>query len=211
MAQTEDWSQFPEAPAEDWSQFPEADAAPAPKAAQPGLVDRGLAVMKNVGAAMLDPMGKTQPSQSDRIVAGANEISATQPGRARIEELGAPVRPEVARKVRETPQATEPWQQNVQAAGRADQTLYFAKRFAAKEAIYKALSASGVEGLGWRDADIANNGRGAPVVTLTGACKTALERLTPDGYNPEISISLSDEPPHALAFVVLSVIGPKDQ
>ena len=101
--------------------------------------------------------------------------------------------------------------EQAQAAGRADQTLYFAKRFAAKEAIYKALSASGVEGLGWRDADIANNGRGAPVVTLTGACKTALERLTPDGYNPEISISLSDEPPHALAFVVLSVIGPKDQ
>lgn len=95
-------------------------AAPTPKAAQPGLVDRGLAVMKNVGSAMLDPMGKTQPSQSDRIVAGANEISATQPGRARIEELGAPVRPEVARKVREMPQATEPWQQTVQAAGRAD-------------------------------------------------------------------------------------------
>jgi len=92
-----------------------------------------------------------------------------------------------------------------------DKVNFFAKRFAAKEAIYKALSASGVEGLGWRDADIANNRRGAPVVTLTGACKTALERLTPDGYNPEISISLSDEPPHALAFVVLSVIGPKDQ
>ena len=101
--------------------------------------------------------------------------------------------------------------EQAQGAGRADQTLYFAKRFAAKEAIYKALSASGVEGLGWRDADIANNGRGAPVVTLTGACKTALERLTPDGYNPKVSISLSDEPPHALAFVVLSVIGPKDQ
>ena len=86
-----------------------------------------------------------------------------------------------------------------------------ARRFAAKEAIYKPLSASGVEGLGWQEADIVNNGRGAPVVTLTGTCKTALERLTPDGYNPEISISLSDEPPHALAFVVLSVIGPKDQ
>ena len=101
--------------------------------------------------------------------------------------------------------------EQAQATGRPDQTLYFAKRFAAKEAIYKALSASGVDGLGWRDADIANSGCGAPVVTLTGACKTALEQLTPDGYKPEISISLSDEPPHALAFVVLSVIGPKDK
>ncbi|MBU74474.1 MAG: holo-[acyl-carrier-protein] synthase [Rhodospirillaceae bacterium] len=101
--------------------------------------------------------------------------------------------------------------EKAQAAGRADRTLYFAKRFAAKEAIYKALSASGLEGLRWRDANITNNGRGAPVVTLTGVCKTALERLTPDGYNPEISISISDEPPHVLAFVVLSVIGRQDQ
>ena len=97
-------------------------AALAPKAAQPGLVDRGLAVMKNVGSALLDPMGQSQPSQSDRIVAGANEIAATQPGRARIVERGAPVRPEVARKMREMPaaQVTEPWQAGVQAAGRAD-------------------------------------------------------------------------------------------
>ncbi|MDP6219626.1 MAG: holo-ACP synthase, partial [Alphaproteobacteria bacterium] len=35
--------------------------------------------------------------------------------------------------------------EQAQATGRPDQTLYFAKRFAAKEAIYKALSASGVD------------------------------------------------------------------
>ena len=97
------------------------------------------------------------------------------------------------------------------AENRGDRTLYFTKRFAAKEAIYKALSGAGLTGLGWREADISNNGRGAPDVTLTGLCKTALERLTADGYNPEISISLSDEPPHVLAFVVLSVIGRQDQ
>ena len=100
--------------------------------------------------------------------------------------------------------------EQAQAAGRADTALYYAKRFAAKEAIYKALAASGIDGLGWRDAAIGNTERGAPVVTLTGACKTALERLTPDGYNPVISISLSDEPPHALAFVVLSVDRPRE-
>lgn len=100
--------------------------------------------------------------------------------------------------------------EQAQAAGRADAALYYAKRFAAKEAIYKALAASGIDGLGWRDADIGNTERGAPVVTLTGTCKTALERLTPDGYNPVISISLSDEPPHALAFVVLSVDRPRE-
>ena len=97
------------------------------------------------------------------------------------------------------------------ADNRRDRTLYFAKRFAAKEAIYKALSGAGLTGLGWREADISNNGRGAPDVTLTGLCKTALERLTPDGYKAVINLSLSDEPPYAMAFVVLSVDGPRDQ
>ena len=77
------------------------------------------------------------------------------------------------------------------AENRGDRTLYFAKRFAAKEAIYKALSGAGLTGLGWREADISNNGRGAPDVTLTGLCKTALERLTPDGYKAVINLSLN--------------------
>jgi len=82
--------------------------------------------------------------------------------------------------------------------------LYFAKRFAAKEAVYKALSGAGVDGLGWRDAEISNRVGGAPDLLLTGRCKTALERLTPDGYKAAVSLSLSDEPPYAVAFVVIS-------
>lgn len=90
------------------------------------------------------------------------------------------------------------------ARGRCVQTLYLAKRFAAKEAIYKALSGAGVAGMGWKDAEITNADTGAPQVRLTGRCKTALERLTPEGYNAAINLSLSDEPPFALAFVVIS-------
>ncbi len=82
--------------------------------------------------------------------------------------------------------------------------LYFAKRFAAKEAVYKALSGAGIEGLGWRDAEITNLAGGAPDLLLTGRCKTALERLTPEGYNAAARLSLSDEPPYAVAFVVIS-------
>lgn len=89
---------------------------------------------------------------------------------------------------------------------RGNAGLYFAKRFAAKEAIYKVLHQSGIDGLGWREAEILNNARGAPEVRLSGKCKTALERLTPDGYKACIDISLSDEPPYALAFVVVSVV-----
>jgi holo-[acyl-carrier protein] synthase len=96
--------------------------------------------------------------------------------------------------------------ERIEARRRADPALYFAKRFAAKEAVYKALSGAGIDGLGWREAEITNDERGAPVIAVTGACKRALERLTPDGYNPTINISLSDEPPYAVAFITISVV-----
>ncbi len=83
---------------------------------------------------------------------------------------------------------------------------YFAKRFAAKEAVYKALSGSGVSGLGWQQIETLSLPNGAPVIALTGQCKTALEALTPYGYKARISISLSDEPPYALAFVIINAV-----
>jgi len=86
----------------------------------------------------------------------------------------------------------------------ANPSLFYAKRFAAKEAVYKALSGSGVIGLGWRDAEILNNERGAPALQLNGGCKRALEALTPRGYKASVMLSLSDEPPYAVAFVVIS-------
>jgi len=92
------------------------------------------------------------------------------------------------------------------AMGRGDQHAYLAKRFAAKEAVYKALSASGVRGLGWQHAETLSQPNGAPELRLTGACKTALETMTPDGYKAHISITLSDEPPYALAFVVIDAV-----
>ena len=83
---------------------------------------------------------------------------------------------------------------------------YFAKRFAAKEAVYKALSGAMVSGLGWRQVETLSLPNGAPVVALTGQCKTALEALTPCGYKAQILISLSDEPPYALAFVIFNAV-----
>ena len=83
---------------------------------------------------------------------------------------------------------------------------YFAKRFAVKEAVYKVLNISGVSGCGWREAETLSAPNGAPIVNLTGRCKTALETMTPDGYKARLSVSLSDEPPYALAFVVISAL-----
>ena len=88
----------------------------------------------------------------------------------------------------------------------SNQASYFAKRFAAKEAVYKALSVSGVKGCGWREAETLSAPNEAPMVNLTGRCKTALESMSPDGYKAILSVSLSDEPPYALAFVVISAV-----
>ena len=92
------------------------------------------------------------------------------------------------------------------AAATSQPQAYFAKRFAAKEAVYKALSGAGVSGLGWQQAETLSLPNGAPVMSLSGQCKTALEALTPDGYKAQISISLSDEPPYALAFVIINAV-----
>ena len=96
--------------------------------------------------------------------------------------------------------------ERVAAAATSQPQAYFAKRFAAKEAVYKALSGAGVSGLRWQQAETLSLPNGAPVMTLTGQCKTALEALTPDGYKAQISISLSDEPPYALAFVIINAV-----
>jgi holo-[acyl-carrier protein] synthase len=88
----------------------------------------------------------------------------------------------------------------------SNQASYFAKRFAVKEAVYKALSVSGVSGCGWCEAETLSAPNGAPMVNLTGRCKTALETMTPDGYKADLSVSLSDEPPYALAFIVISAV-----
>ncbi len=94
----------------------------------------------------------------------------------------------------------------IAAAGhKANPATFYAKRFAAKEAVYKALQPSGVAGRGWLDAEILNDEHGAPTITLSGACNRALEALTPSGYKANVNLSLSDELPYAIAFVVISV------
>jgi holo-[acyl-carrier protein] synthase len=88
----------------------------------------------------------------------------------------------------------------------SNQANYFAKRFAVKEAVYKALSMSGVKGCGWREAETLSAPNGAPMINLTGRCKTALVTMTPGGYKADLSVSMSDEPPYALAFIVISAV-----
>jgi holo-[acyl-carrier protein] synthase len=72
-----------------------------------------------------------------------------------------------------------------------------AARFAAKEAVMKALG-TGVRGVNWRDIEILTNGNGAPIVRLHGrACEKSKELGV-----AQFSISMSHSREYAVAFVV---------
>ena len=77
---------------------------------------------------------------------------------------------------------------------------FFAKRFAAKEAISKALGTGIGHGVSFQDMVISNDDKGAPYVDLFGG---AAEVMRSRGAK-RILISLSDEREYALAYAVLS-------
>lgn len=73
---------------------------------------------------------------------------------------------------------------------------YLAKRFAGKEAVAKALG-TGIGQIAFKDIAILNNELGAPYVLLDSLSEKYDE-------NMRINISLSDDEPFAVAFVVIS-------
>lgn len=90
------------------------------------------------------------------------------------------------------------------ASGQTAPAGTLAKRFAAKEACVKALGVGIGEHAAWRDVGVENAENGRPTITLTGAAKATLDRMTPQGYAARIDLSLTDEHPLAAAFVVIS-------
>ena len=90
-------------------------------------------------------------------------------------------------------------------AGKAAKAECYAKRFAAKEALAKALSTDDTGWLTWQDVEITSAPSGKPSITLHGKALERLIDMTPDDHIPTIHLSLSDEPPYALAFVIISL------
>tara|TARA_R110002110_G_scaffold406421_1_gene626337 strand:- start:150187 stop:150561 length:375 start_codon:yes stop_codon:yes gene_type:complete len=74
-----------------------------------------------------------------------------------------------------------------------------AKRFAAKEAIAKALGTGIGRGVSWQDIRIDHNEDGAPVVCLSGGASEVAARR---GGN-RVELSLADELDYVVAFAVL--------
>ena len=75
-----------------------------------------------------------------------------------------------------------------------------AKRFAAKEAIAKALGTGIGRGVSWQDITIAHGPSGAPLVELGGGAReVALAR-----GGSRVELSLADEADYVVAFAVLA-------
>ena len=76
---------------------------------------------------------------------------------------------------------------------------HYAARFAAKEAVFKALSAGYSGGLTWMDVEIQNGPAGQPIVKLSGKVLETTERL---GIR-KVLVSLSHTRTLAIAYIIL--------
>ncbi|MEM9422381.1 MAG: holo-ACP synthase, partial [Pseudomonadota bacterium] len=84
---------------------------------------------------------------------------------------------------------------------RRQRAASYAKRFAAKEAMAKALGTGINQGVYWQDMGVVNLPGGKPTMALSGGAKRHLEKLTPEGCKMEVHLSITDDYPLAQAFV----------
>lgn len=81
---------------------------------------------------------------------------------------------------------------------RKQATQHFAGRWAAKEAILKALGTGWRRGISWRDVEVRNEPSGKPVVGLRGGAREVVEQL---GIR-EMLVSISHCRSHAMAYAL---------
>ena len=87
---------------------------------------------------------------------------------------------------------------------RAQATQHFTGRWAAKEAVMKALGTGWRRGISWRDIEVRNEASGKPVVAVRGGVKDVVEQL---GIT-KLLVSISHCRTHATAYAV--AVGEKD-
>ena len=86
---------------------------------------------------------------------------------------------------------------------RLNRAASYAKRFAAKEACSKALGTGLSRGVFWRDMGVVNLPGGKPTLALTGGAAKRLAEITPDGHEPDIHLTITDDFPLAQAIVII--------
>ena len=93
--------------------------------------------------------------------------------------------------------------ERAKAERRVTQAATYAKRFAAKEAMSKALGSGIRMGVAWREMGVVNLPSGQPTMHLSGGARERLDRLVPSGYAGVIHLTMTDDHPWAQAFVVI--------
>ena len=78
--------------------------------------------------------------------------------------------------------------------------VHYAGKFAAKEAIYKALHLTWKKGFQWKHISITNNEHGSPEATLSDTVK----EIASTQHINEIHLSISHSNEYAVAFVILT-------
>ena len=96
--------------------------------------------------------------------------------------------------------------ERARAERRAKSVETYAKRFAAKEACAKALGTGMRAGVWWRDMGVVNLPSGRPTMKLTGGALRRLQVLTPDGFEAQIDLTITDDFPQAQAIVIISAV-----
>jgi len=89
---------------------------------------------------------------------------------------------------------------------KARPAMSYAKRFAAKEAVAKALASDETGHLTWTSVDVQNDPSGRPVVVLTKDAKARSALRCPERHELKIHLSLSDDYPYATAFAIAEAI-----
>ena len=89
---------------------------------------------------------------------------------------------------------------------KARPAMSYAKRFAAKEAVAKALAGSETGALSWTSVEVRNDPSGRPIVVLTNDAQDRSERRCPAACKLNIHLSLSDDYPYATAFAIAEAI-----
>jgi len=77
-------------------------------------------------------------------------------------------------------------------------TQHYAGRWAAKEAVLKAMGTGWAQGIRWRDIEVYNEPGGKPIIRLGGGARETCEQL---GV-AEMLISISHSRTHATAFAI---------
>ena len=83
-----------------------------------------------------------------------------------------------------------------------EKSIYFSKKFAAKESFSKALGIGFRKGLNFKDIEILNDNLGKPYINLNNKTKKILSK-TLKVKNFDLFLSISDEKEYSIAFTII--------